>query len=296
MPPAASNAAPDMSDFVRGRRTAAGRPDMPPPKRPAIVPAPLPAGTAQSPAPRSEAASAALVAASDIPDPHDPVADGPLTDDEAAELAAMERAIRAQQLAYTWGVGKALHVISKGRLYRATHARFDAYVTERWDMSPARAYQFIATWPAARELAVSEIVAMARVNVGQILALGDVAREHGVPGVVMVYETVTEAVAEVDGARVTAKVLKGVAGALPPGPLDRDQVAGLARVYLTTPAPGPSPSDLVTASAAKALAAVRDIAKASTSGDPQVIRQAVAALRRELDEIEAGIGEDDDDH
>jgi hypothetical protein len=291
MPPAASDA-PGMSQFVRGRRTA-GRPDMPPPRKPAITPVPLP-GAGQhpdAPPPPPEATAVALAAAAGIPEPHDPVSDGPLTAGEAAELAACEQAIRAQQLAYTWGVGKALHAISKGRLYRATNARFDTYVTERWDMSPARAYQFITTWPAARELAKSEIVAMARVNVGQILALGPVARDHGVPGVVMVYETVTETVAEVDGARVTARVLRKVADTLPPGPLDRGQVAEITRDYLTTPPPAVSPADLAAASTARAVAAVRDIAAV---GDPQAIREAVAGIRRELDKIEQEIGDDDD--
>lgn len=259
---------------------------------------PRPGQAATAPAAPPPAAAVALVAASSIPEPHSPVADGPLIESEVAELAACEHAIRTQHMSFIWGVGKALHAISKGRLYRASHARFDDYIAENLDMSSSRAYQLITTWPVARDLAVSEIVEMAKVNPGQILALTPVVRKHGVPGAVMVYETITETVAEVDGARVTAKVVKGVADTLPPGPLDHGQVAGIARAYLTAlhePASGPSPADLVTTSAARAVAALRDIAKAGTAaGDPQVIREAVADIRKALDEIEQGIGGDDD--
>ncbi|MGW5003105.1 hypothetical protein ACWEP8_36245 [Streptomyces hydrogenans] len=43
--------------------------------------------------------------------------------------------------AAAWWIGtKALAVINTGRLYRDTHATFDAYVDDVWGISPADAY------------------------------------------------------------------------------------------------------------------------------------------------------------
>lgn len=252
---------------------------MPAPKTPAHALPPA------APPPHAEAGAVALATAEAIPEPHAPLSDGPLTSQEAAELAACEEAIRVHHLAYVWGVGKALHAISKGRLYRATHARFDAYV-EQWDMSPARAYQLMTTWPIARELAVREVVDMGRVNPGQLLALTPVTRDHGVPAAVMVYETVTQVAAEVDGAKVTARVIGKVAGALPAaGRLDRGDIADRAREALAGVASGSAAAHPWEAARDNAIRALRKVAAAGA--DPAEVLATVSEMRRMLDEIEA---------
>ena len=49
-------------------------------------------------------------------------------------------------------VGKALAKIRDGRLYRETHATFEAYCAERWGWSRVRAHQLIESSEVAKML------------------------------------------------------------------------------------------------------------------------------------------------
>jgi hypothetical protein len=283
MQPAAN---PSLEGFVRGRgRGKAGRDPMPPPRTPARLPA-APEPDAAAPVPARPA----------IPDPHPPYSDAPeLTEAEAAELAACEDAIREQQLHFVWGVGRALHVISQGRLYRANYDRFEDYLSDVWDgISPPRAYQLIAAWPIAEKLAAGGTVDMSRVNEGQLRALAPVTKQHGTDGAVMVYTTVTETAAEIDGAKVTAKVISTVAGTLPPGGLDRNEVADQARRALTTTESPHSPAGRPWAAArAGALRAVRQVADADAG--PAEKREALTEMRGIIDEELASLADETED-
>ena len=276
MQPAAN---PSLEGFVRGRnRGKAGRDPMPPPRTPARLPA------------AAEPADAVEAALPGIPDPHPPYADGPLTEAEAAELAACEDAIREQQLHFVWRVGRALHVISQGRLYRASHDRFEDYLTDNWDgISPPRAYQLIAAWPVAEKLAAGGVVDMSRVNEGQLRPLAPVTRKHGTDVAVMVYTTVTETAAEIDGAKVTAKVISTVVGTLPPGSLDRDEVASQARRALTAPEAPPSPVERPwTAAWDSALRALREVADAAGPAEKREVLTKMLSLMHEIEASLAG--------
>lgn len=67
----------------------------------------------------------------------------PLTQSEKHVLADCEGIIRRGVA--TWReVGDALATIRDRRLYRETHATFDAYARDRWDIGRSRAYQLIA--------------------------------------------------------------------------------------------------------------------------------------------------------
>ncbi|MGH3172129.1 MAG: hypothetical protein ACRDN0_40520 [Trebonia sp.] len=282
MPPAAN---PSLDNFVRGRgrKTQAGRDPMPPPRTPAHPPAaPEPDGAALVPAHPA------------IPDPHPPYSDDPeLTEAEAAELAACEDAIREQQLHFVWSVGRALHVISQGRLYRASHDRFEDYLLANWDgISPPRAYQLMAAWPIAQKLAKGGTVDMRRVNEGQLRALAPVTKYHGTDGAVMVYTTVTETAAEIDGAKVTAKVISTVAGTLPPDGLDRDEVADQARRALTAAEAPPPAGRPWTTTRDSALRAVRQVADAAAG--PAEKREALTEMRGIIDEKLAALTDDPD--
>ena len=256
-------------------RSAAGRAAMPPPKRPAHPLPPRPAGL--------------MPARPGTPDPHPPYSDGPLTEDEAAELAVCEAAIREQQINFVWAVGRALHVISQGRLYRQTHARFEDYLADKWDgISIQRAYQLIAAWPVAEGLAATGAVDMNHVNEGQLRPLTPITRRHGPTAAIMVYTTVTETAAEIDGAKVTAKVISAVTGALPPGRPDKTLVAEQTRRALTSPEM-PSPAERPWAITREhALKALRQLTAAGA--EPGERRRALAEMRRLLDEIEATLG------
>lgn len=65
-----------------------------------------------------------------------------LTDDEQATLKQHEQIIE-RGIKVFFEVGDALMVIRDNRLYRATHATFEAYCQERWNISRPRAYQLM---------------------------------------------------------------------------------------------------------------------------------------------------------
>lgn len=75
-----------------------------------------------------------------------------LTEAESAELTALETTIE-RGLQTFWEVGEALFTIRDKRLYRATHATFDAYCRERWQMSKTQANRLIGAADVAKDLA-----------------------------------------------------------------------------------------------------------------------------------------------
>lgn len=230
-----------------------------------------------------------------IPEPHPPVADGPLIEQEAAELAACESAILAEQVAFVWVIGKALATISQGKLYREKYARFDDYLSDVWELSPARGYQLIAAYPVAERIATTTPIDMRRVNEGKLRALMPVVKSHGVDDAVMVFATVTEVATEVDGAKVTAKLLSKVAVELPAGHLDRDDVAARAKMILTAadpPAEEPHPWEAAREAAVRALRKMAD-----TRSDPAAMRAAITELEALLNKLRGAAeshGGDDD--
>jgi hypothetical protein len=59
----------------------------------------------------------------------------------------------AQAVSHSGGAGKALQVIRDApRLCRGTHATFEDYIEQRWDMSRSPAYRLIDAWPLAERL------------------------------------------------------------------------------------------------------------------------------------------------
>jgi hypothetical protein len=65
-----------------------------------------------------------------------------MTRGETAELRRQEKRIDAALPAFT-EIGDALATIRDNRLYRGTHATFDAYLAERWSFTRQRASQLI---------------------------------------------------------------------------------------------------------------------------------------------------------
>ena len=65
-----------------------------------------------------------------------------LTDDESDELAACEVILQKQPGAI-FEIGSALFSIQEGRLYRSSHATFEQYCLERWNMDLSYAGRFI---------------------------------------------------------------------------------------------------------------------------------------------------------
>ena len=108
--------------------------------------------------PPAQAAGAAVISPGSLPDPYTATADGQLSDREQADLATCEAALDNLRVAF-WAAGKALQVIRDARLYCDTHATFEDYVEQRWDMSHPRVYR--RGCPRCRRDAVVELAAAA---------------------------------------------------------------------------------------------------------------------------------------
>jgi hypothetical protein len=67
----------------------------------------------------------------------------PLTEVEESRLTELERIVESG-LARFVKVGTALAEIRDGKLYRQTHATFDDYLADRWEISSSRGYQLIS--------------------------------------------------------------------------------------------------------------------------------------------------------
>jgi hypothetical protein len=164
-----------------------------------------------------------------LPAPHEAFSDNPvLMEDERRDLIAAERAVDHLRLAF-WAAGKALARIQSGRLYRETHQTFEAYLSDRWDMSLSQAHRLIQAWPLAEAIGVSPI-GETKLTESQVRALLPVARKHGEDVAARVYQ----AVAETEGVRVTAALLADAGRALPDvgAQLGAEQVAEAVRVFL----------------------------------------------------------------
>jgi hypothetical protein len=90
-----------------------------------------------------------------------PVIEGATNALSPHEMDALERCERiiAEGIQTFVEVGRALLVIRDGQLYRQTHATFEAYCRERWDLSRTYAYQLIGASEVVDEVAaVSDVV------------------------------------------------------------------------------------------------------------------------------------------
>jgi hypothetical protein len=217
-----------------------------------------------------------------IPEPRAPASDGQLSPGEESGLAACEAAIDNLRLAFA-AAGKALQVIRDGRLYRGTHATFEEYGLERWDMSRPQLYRLIEAWPLGERLAKIG----AKANERQVRELLPVEERHGQDAAVTVYQAVTEA----DDVRMTAAVLKDVVGQLPADHFDQAEAVSQIRAYLAGgKEPGPdSRTDPAQAFAAESGRLVKKLHRFARAAGPDAVRQAVAGIRSALDEIESDL-------
>lgn len=100
-----------------------------------------------------------------------------LTFAEAVSLARHEETI-AQGLAGFMQTGTALLRIRDERLYRASHATFEEYLRERWNISRKRGYDLIAG--AETVMALSPMGDTPQIESERVArAIAPVIREHG---------------------------------------------------------------------------------------------------------------------
>lgn len=162
----------------------------------------------------------AHTAAAEVPDPFapQPIDPATVTGTPAERLAAFEaamdeasdtagRSLRAAKARFAIEAGTALRAIQKDTLYTEKgFTSFEAYVSERWKMTRARAYQLIEAAPAM--LAVSNFFDTPPVE-SQAMALAPVIRDHGEDAARQVV-----AAAKQTAGKVTAATLKTVGRAL----------------------------------------------------------------------------------
>ena len=228
-----------------------------------------------------------MISPGSLPDPYTAAADGELRDREQADLATCEAALENLRVAF-WAAGKALQVIRDARLYRDTHATFEDYVEQRWDMSRPQAYRLIDAWPLAERLSPMGD----KLNERQVRELLPLASRHGHDAAVTVYR----AVAETEGIQVTAAVLHGAVSILPTGRFDPAEATGQIRAYLSgnpgnQARPGANPVETFATEAAKLLrvlhrVSARGVLQAALDADPDVVRKVIADMRTLLDAIE----------
>jgi hypothetical protein len=236
--------------------------------------------------PPAPAAGPAVISPGSLPEPYAAAADGQLSDREQADLATCEVALDNLRVAF-WAAGKALQVIRDARLYRGTHATFEDYVEQRWDMSRSQAYRLVDAWPLAERLSPMGD----KLNERQIRELLPLASRYGQDAAVTVYRTV----AETDGIQVTAALLHGTVSILPADHFDPAEAIGQIRAYLTGN-PGnqlrtANPVETFATEAAKLLrvlhrVSARGVLQAALDADPDVVRKMIADMRTLLDAIE----------
>ncbi|MFD5493388.1 hypothetical protein ACFWH4_10780 [Streptomyces sp. NPDC127091] len=149
------------------------------------------------------------VTVAQLPTPYD-VAEtvtAPLTEHERGHLAVCEQALHGFRKSVVVA-GKALEVISRGRLYRETHCTFVEYLDDVWEIRKSQAYRMIEAWPVAA--AMSPI---GDINEGQARELRPVLQTYGQEAAVALYRQVKELRGD---RRVTAADLAEARAVLPP--------------------------------------------------------------------------------
>src|SRR5437899_2866440 len=66
-----------------------------------------------------------------------------ITNEEAVELRRLEQEVYKNRADINYQMCLALLIINQERLYRATHKTFEAYVSEKFDLSRGHAYTLI---------------------------------------------------------------------------------------------------------------------------------------------------------
>ncbi|MGW5216157.1 hypothetical protein ACWEQO_34400 [Streptomyces sp. NPDC004051] len=149
------------------------------------------------------------VTVAQLPTPYDveETVTAPLNEHERGHLAVCEQALHGFRKSVVVA-GKALEVISRGRLYRETHGTFVEYLDDVWAIRKSQAYRMIEAWPVAA--AVSPI---GDINEGQARELRPVLQAYGQEAAVALYRQVKELRGD---RRVTAADLAEARALLPP--------------------------------------------------------------------------------
>ncbi|WP_159850987.1 hypothetical protein [Nocardia sp. CY41] len=165
-----------------------------------------------------------------------PDATGELSEKERGDLAACEAALDVARVAF-YIAGKALRVIRDAKLYRATHATFDDYVSERWGMRRANAHRLIEAAPIAEPIVSSPMGD--KINERQTRELVPLSKHHSEQAAADLYLALAQQVAAANGKgpKITGELVRQAAEAtlvaLPPGSeWNRETAAEVVRTVL----------------------------------------------------------------
>ncbi|MGX1762731.1 hypothetical protein ACWIGW_44530 [Nocardia brasiliensis] len=182
------------------------------------------------------AVHAAPVPVAEIPDPYESEATGELTPIERDHLVTCEDALEVLRVAF-WRAGKALRVINSARLYRGTHATFDEYVADRWQIPRQHAYRLMDAAPIAESIVATPVGG--KINERQARALLPLSRHHGAQAATELYVALAQEVAKTNGhgPKVTGELVNRTVEAtlaeLPPGSeWDHDTATEVVRAVL----------------------------------------------------------------
>lgn len=245
-----------------------------------LEPSKAPAVSFQPPATNEPVITGVVVERPELPEPHEPLSDGDLTDREREELTVCEEAIGAAEKSFITR-GRALHVIRDGRHYRKTHGTFDEYL-ETWDMTRQDASRDILTYRLGERL--SQICD--KINRDQMLKLVPIADQHGDDAAELVYRTVMDA----RGGKASAAAIKGAAEVVPEQ-WDAETAVTRVRAFLAGEAkpaiPAPAPVD-PGGQVEKFWATIRRIkVDRLRAADPSVRKELAMELRALADQLAA---------
>ncbi|MCX5589591.1 hypothetical protein [Streptomyces erythrochromogenes] len=209
-----------------------------------------PASTGSGPAaiPFAQGRPEKMMTLADLPEPIEtPDAAGDLSEEEEQILALCMRGVQQFEDAW-WVMGKSMANISSRRLYRKTHASFEAFAQDVFKKSRPIAYEEMTAYAIGELLSARADKAFeensngvsAREDIPSIGkkaagALNPITKDYGAETSVAVHETIKDAT----GKTVTVKALTGIVQQLPrkeERELTQDELTALAReVAANTP-------------------------------------------------------------
>lgn len=209
--------------------------------------------------------------------------------------AQFESDKQAAHLRFAQHAGPALWEIHDRRLYKATHATWDEYLTERWNLSRSYAHRLLEMIPVQAALLPNPAFGNLVLRESQARVLVPVLREYGAEQVREVVEKVLA-----HGARPTAKALTAARAELGYVPSSVAEWERREPVDRPGPAPEPDESRLALGDlerlAGVLRAALRDLpatlAATAAHSFPAETEAAVADLRRQLRRAAGLIGAD----
>lgn len=215
----------------RQARTAAQGKTLPVPGQQSAAPAPTPAKDSEhSPSPASrpfaQGRPEKMMTLADLPEPIEtPDATGDLSDEEEQILALCMRGIRQFEDAW-WVMGKAMANINNRRLYRKSHATFEAFAREVFKKSRPTAYEEMTSYAIGELMSArADIPSIGKKAAG---ALNPITKDYGPETSVAVHETIKDAT----GQTVTVKAITGIVQQLPrkeDKELSQDELTALVR-------------------------------------------------------------------